>query len=154
VVLRASYNELVKLVAVRLDPGITALEVQGLGYFPGKLLDCLLLPSASFLTTSAPKETVLRRFEAVPGVKRIPVGLDGDETCNGLSGVTAVGNSLAPVPLLRLVLWYPSSSGVDFSSVFSMSWGVPNIAVLKARIANTGAGVSGASGIHVVSLPT
>lgn len=87
----------------------------------------LILPASLDPGTSRPKETRLRREVLVPGVRRMPGGLDGvpDPESDG------------PVPLLVAIL----------SRVFrGSSWdaaGVPNKALLNARAANTGAGVSG-----------
>lgn len=73
--------------------------------------------------TSWPKETRFLLDVAVPGVRSIPCGFDG------VSDDRAVG-------FLDAALRNPRRSSFRFD-------GVPNSALLNARAANTGAGVSG-----------
>jgi hypothetical protein len=78
-----------------------------------------------------PKDTVLRRNVAVPGVSKIPCGFVGDMVpdCARLASVPAI----------------VSASFSMSKTVSSGGAGVPKKALFKARAANTGAGVSGGS---------
>ena len=108
----------------------------------------------SLSTTPSPKDTVFRLLDVVPGVTRILfVGEAIEFWVWPASAFLAVVSF--PAPSLegrsREILWFcPRLAGCSLArgirSVLSSSApGVPNRALLKARSANTGAGVSGGS---------
>jgi hypothetical protein len=78
-----------------------------------------------------PKDTVLRRVVAVPGVNKIPGSLVGDMLPHWEFRVLPVF-----VSVFVLMSMVASST---------MAAGVPKSALLRARAAKTGAGVSGGS---------
>lgn len=101
----------------------------------------------SLSTTASPNDTVFRRLDAVPGVTRIPLAGDPAAFMASTSGFLVVVFALFDVvsgSRLRwlLVAWRFNR---DASVVSSPCAGVPQMALLNARRANTGAGVSGAS---------
>ena len=109
----------------------------------------------SLSTTLSPNETVFRRFDAVPGVTRILfVGEAMAFTAESTSIIVTLGASLAlPVARGFRKSSAPRRGLADRLFGFCSRWtfssssapGVPKRALLKARIAKTGAGVSGGS---------
>ena len=102
----------------------------------------------SLSTTASPNDTVFRRLDAVPGVTRIPLAGEPAAFMASTSGflvvVFALFDAANGSPRLRWLL-VACRFNRDTSVVSSSCAGVPQMALLKARRANTGAGVSGAS---------
>lgn len=114
----------------------------------------LLSRFPSLSTTLSPKDTVLRRLDIVPGVTRMlfvgePEGLLIWSKSNFGSSFFSIGIGFVRSLLLRWCLDWFWGDGARLVS--SSAAGVPNKALLKARIANTGAGVSGGSSTLEVS---
>lgn len=84
-------------------------------------------------STSRPNETRFLRDVPVPGVRRMPWGLEGESyvILSGMVGLEVFFSDFVTAALVSLL-------GASFTGA-----GVPNRARLKARAAKTGAGVSG-----------
>lgn len=150
---RTSCNAAVSFVGFRefvdtsLKPLRSIFGVNGLGNLPGKVfgrpLFVCFLPSLS--TTCAPKETDLFRL-VVPGVMRMPLGLVGDIPRVFSKSLVCL---VATVTVTRLeLIGFCCAASFSFElSDIRTGFGVPTMACFRARYANTGAGVSGASRI-------